>query len=125
VQLFTFVFYAFAVAGLWLHRKREPPAGATAPFEKRESRLVTILFVVLLTLALACSMLAGKSVLYSAIALNFVIWTLLGFMLTLLALAKGVRERSGRTERLCEIQSDKENVEQAPAGDDPKAAPEE
>ncbi len=125
VQLFTFVFYAFAIAGLWLHRKREPSAEATVPFEKRESRLVIILFVVLVALALVCSTLVEKPVVYAPLALNFVIWTISGFVLTLLAIVQGVREWFGRTERLCKMHNDKENVEQTPAGDDLKAAPEE
>jgi hypothetical protein len=96
VQLFTFVFYALAIAGLRLHRRREPLT--EAPVEKRELRLVTLLFAVLLALALALSVLAPNPVFYPAIALNFVIWTLLGFGLTALALAKGVRESSGIPE---------------------------
>lgn len=92
VQLFTFVFYALAIIGLWLHRKREPLAGAMAPVEKRELRLVAILFAVLLALALALSLLARIPVLYPVIAVNFVIWTLMGFVLAALSLAKAVRE---------------------------------
>jgi len=125
VQLFTFVFYAFAVAGLWLHRKREPLAGATAPPEKRELRLVTILFVVLLALALALSMLGRSPVLFPAIALNFVIWTLLGFVLAALSLAKGVRESSGNAQTRHKIPRDTDPVEPSTAGDVLKAAPEE
>ena len=92
VQLFTFVFYGLAIAGLWLHSRREPLAEAGAPPEKRELRLVGNLFVVLLALALALSALVRNPVLYRPIGLNFVIWTPLGFVLTALALAKGVRE---------------------------------
>jgi hypothetical protein len=89
VQLFTFVFYALALAGLWLHRRREPLRDS--PVEKRELRLVTLLFGVLLALALALSLLAGSPVLYPAIIPNFIIWTLSGFALAALALAQGVR----------------------------------
>jgi hypothetical protein len=98
VQLFTFVFYALAIAGLWLHRKREPLPDASAPPEERELRLVTGLFSVLLALGLALSVLGRSPVIYPPIALNFIIWTLLGFVLTALSLAKGVREWSGNTE---------------------------
>jgi hypothetical protein len=93
VQLFTLVFYALAVVGLWLHRKREPPAEPNVPPEKRELRLVAILFALLLTLALALSMLGRNPAFYLVIAPNFAIWTIAGFVLTALSLAKGVRER--------------------------------
>ena len=95
VQLFTFVFYGLAIAGLRLHRKREPLPGAGALVEKRELHLLTILFVVLLVLALALSALGRNSALYPPIALNFVIWTSSGFVLTALSLAEGIRESFG------------------------------
>ena len=98
VQLFTFVFYGLAIAGLWLHRKREPLPDASAPPEKRELRLVTVLFSVLLALALALSPFGRQPAFFAPIALNFVIWTLLGFVLTALSLAKGIREWSGNVE---------------------------
>jgi hypothetical protein len=54
VQMFTFVFYGLAIGGLWLHRRREPLLpGAMVPVEKRELRLLTGLFAVLLALGLA------------------------------------------------------------------------
>jgi len=98
VQLFTFVFYGFAIAGLWLHRGREPLPGARTPVEKRELHLLIVLFAVLLALSLVLSALAWNSVLYPLIALNFVIWTPLGFVLAALSLAKGIRESSGNAE---------------------------
>jgi hypothetical protein len=125
VQMLTFVFYAFAVAGLWLHRKRVPLAEAGIPLEKRELQLVTILFAVLLALALALSILAQTPVFYPAIALNFVIWTLAGFVLAVLSLAKGVQESSGNAETRHKQPRDKIPVEQSPASDVLKAAPEE
>ena len=91
VQLFTFVFYALTVSGLLLHRRREPMP--TAPIEKRELRLVVILFAVLIALALVCTLLPEMSVLYPVIAVTFVIWTFGGFLLTLLCLLNGARER--------------------------------
>jgi len=103
VQLFTFVFYAVAGAGLWLHRKREPLA--EAPVEKRELRLVTRLFAVLLVLALGLSLLGRNPVLYPAIAPNFVIWTVLGFVLTALSLAKGIRESLGHARPAHQVTS--------------------
>ncbi len=125
VQLFTFVFYAFAVVGLRLHRRREPPAETGIAPEKRELRLVAILFAVLLVLALGLSILARNPVLYTGIAVNFVIWTFLGFVLAALSFAKAVSEWSGNTETRHEIPRDKDPIEQAPAGDILKTAPEE
>ena len=98
VQLFTFVFYGLAIGGLWLHRRREPLPEVSAPFEQRELRLVTVLFGVLLALALALSALGKSPVFYPPIALNFVIWTTLGFMFTALSLVKGIHETFGNAE---------------------------
>jgi NhaP-type Na+/H+ or K+/H+ antiporter len=53
---------------------------------------------VLLTLALALSALGRTPALYLPIAVNFVIWSLLGFVLTGLSLGKGVRESSRNAE---------------------------
>jgi hypothetical protein len=122
VQLFTFVFYAFAVAGLRLLRRREPVA--EAPVEKRELRLVTILFVVLLALALGISMLGRNPVLFPVIALNFVVWTLLGFVLAALSFAQSVREASGTIDTRPKTQKDNDAGERAPAGDGRKTTPE-
>ncbi len=99
VQLFTFVFYGLAIAGLWLHRRREPLLpGAVASVEKRELRLLRVLFAVVLALGLALSPLRQSALLYPPLVLNFVTWSLLGFVLTALALKKGVREFSGSAE---------------------------
>jgi hypothetical protein len=99
VQLFTFVFYGLAVAGLWLHRRREPLLpDAAAPVEKRELRLLRLLFAVVLALGLALSPFKQSALLYPPLVLNFATWSLLGFLLTALALAKGVREFSGSAE---------------------------
>ena len=99
VQLFTFVFYGLAIAGLWLHRKREPlPPGTGAPVEKRELGLLRVLFAVVLALGLVLSALGQNALFYPPLALNFIIWTLMGFLLTALSLAKGVREFSGHAQ---------------------------
>jgi hypothetical protein len=123
VQLSTFVFYAFAVAGLRLLRRREPLA--VAPVEKRELRLVTKLFAVLLALALGISLIGRNPVLFPAIALNFVVWGLLGFVLAALSLAQAVRESSAIAVTRHKAQRDKDAGEQSPPGDAPKIAPEE
>jgi hypothetical protein len=98
VQLFTFVFYGLAIGGLWLHRRRGPLPEARAPFQQKELHLVTVLFVVLLALALALSSIGKSPVFYPPIALNFIIWTVLGFVLTALSLVKGICESSGNAE---------------------------
>jgi hypothetical protein len=112
VQLFTFVFYALAIVGLWLHRRREPLLpGAEAPVEKRELRLLTGLFAVLLALGLALSVLGRNALFYPPLAVNFVIWTLMGFLLTALSLAKGIRESSGKAETRPRILKDEDPVQ--------------
>ena len=99
VQLFTFVFYGLAIGGLWLHRRREPLLPeAGAPVAKRELRLLRILFAVVLGLGLALSPLRKNALLYPPLVLNFVTWSLLGFLLTALSLAKGIRESFGNAE---------------------------
>jgi hypothetical protein len=92
VQLFTFVFYALAIAGLWLHRRRVPLGENEAPVEKRESTLVVRLFVILLALGFVVSIFGLNPVLELFIALNFILWTLSGFLFAAIALAKGVWE---------------------------------
>ncbi len=120
VQLFTLVFYAFAVIGLWLHRRQESTTKTEITPEKRELRLVAILFSVLVILALGLSILGQNPVLYTGITINFVIWTLLGFVLAILSVAKAITEWSGNTKTVHEIPRDKDPVEQVPADDDLK-----
>ena len=93
VQLLTFVFYTLAIAGLCLHRRREPLPDNMVEVDSRELKLIKILFALLLGLALGLSTLAGKPVLFLPVVLSFVIWTPLGFLLTAVALVKGVRQR--------------------------------
>ncbi len=92
VQLFTFVFYALAIAGLWLQRRRELLGAEEALVEKRESVLVIRLFAILLALGFAVSIFGLNPVLELFIALNFILWTLSGLLFAALALAKGVWE---------------------------------
>jgi hypothetical protein len=92
VQLFTFVFYALAVAGLRLHRRREPLGADRAPMEKRELRLAGGLFLIVLVIAFAISILGLNPVLQLFLAVNFIGWTLSGFGLAVLSLAKGAAE---------------------------------
>ena len=93
LQLFTFVFYALAIAGIWLHRRREPLPDDAVQVDGRELRLVKTLFAMLLTLALVLSPFAGTPALFLPIVVSFVLWTPLGFLLTAVSLAGGFRER--------------------------------
>ena len=93
VQLLTLVFYALAIAGLWLHRRRQPLSANAAEVDGRELKLVKMLFAVLLALALVLSIFTGTPVLFAPIVLNFAVWTPLGFLLTAVAVVKGLRER--------------------------------
>jgi hypothetical protein len=90
VQLGTLVFYAVAIGGLWLHRRREPFDGDAARVEKRELRLVGLLFSVLMALAVALSAFSQSPVLLGVIVPNFVVWIILGILLLAAALAAGV-----------------------------------
>jgi len=93
VQLLTFIFYALVIAGLWLHRRREPMPGTAVQVETRELSLVRILFALILGLALVLSVFTGTPVLLIPVVVSFVIWTPLGFVLTAVALVSGVGER--------------------------------
>ncbi len=89
IQLFTFVFYAVVIVGLWRHTRHEPLPDHAVHVDPQEKRRVKILFAVLLTLALILSSLAGWPGLFAPIMLNFMAWTPLGFLLTVVALARG------------------------------------
>jgi len=93
VQLGTLGFYAVAVAGLWLHRRREPLDAEAVHVEKRELRLVASLFAVLMALGLALSPLSKNPILFGIIVPNFVIWMALGGLLAVASLVSAVRER--------------------------------
>ena len=91
VQLFTFVFYALAIVGLWLGSESQPLAKTADDVDKRGRQVVMRDFAVLVAMALLLSVLAGSPFLYIPIMLNFVIWTPLGFLLTALAIKMGIR----------------------------------
>jgi amino acid transporter len=93
VQLATFLFYALAIAGLWLHRRRDPDPKAPVSVEDREKRLAIGIFAVLTALALVLTAFAKHKAVLSVIMVNFMIWTPLGMLLTLLSLVRGLRER--------------------------------
>jgi len=66
---------------------------------------------VLLALGLALSVLGRNALFYPPLAVNFVIWTLMGFLLTALSLAKGIRESSGKAETRPRILKDEDPVQ--------------
>jgi hypothetical protein len=100
VQLLTFVVYTFVIAGLLLHRERKPVLNATVEVEKREFKLVKVLFSLVIVLALLFSALIQTSELFKLVLLSFIIWTPLGFLLTITSFFKGVRERASTHSRL-------------------------
>ncbi len=106
VQLYTFVFYGLAIAGLWLHRRREPLAEAKVPVEKREIHLVLAIFAVILVLALMGSTFGKSPAIFIPITINFLAWTILGFVLTILSIAVGLWEWRTRGNRLRDPQTD-------------------
>jgi len=94
VQLFTFVFYALAIAGLCLRRRRDLFDANAVQVENRELRLVIVLFAVMLVLALALSPLRQNPILLVILVLNFVTWTLLGGLLFVASIVNSVCERT-------------------------------
>ncbi len=94
VQLLTLGFYAIAIAGLWLQRPRKPLPAGEAEVDQQELTRIKALLAILLVLALVCSPLGGTPMLYVPIMANFVVWGLLGFALTGIALWQGVRGAS-------------------------------
>lgn len=93
VQSITFVFYAAAILGLCLYRRRDSLSSTTVPVEGRELKLVVILFGLILVSGLVLSVFAGRPILFLPILPNFAVWTILGFALTAICLVTGVRER--------------------------------
>ncbi|MFA6241073.1 MAG: hypothetical protein WC655_09095 [Candidatus Hydrogenedentales bacterium] len=96
VQVFTFVFYGVAIAGLRLYPRRAPLPAAEAHVEKREVSLIETLFALIVVLALVLSNLAGQSVLFLALVPIFISWTLLGFVLAAAALVMPIHARLTR-----------------------------
>ena len=72
---------------------RSPPR-----VQDRELRLVKILFAVMLILACIFSVSVLRPVAIVPVVLNFMIWTILGFMLTWVAFNDGVWERLSLAE---------------------------
>ena len=96
VQGLTLVFYALSIAGLWLHRSREP--AFVAPLRQiPELAVVLTLVAVVLGLGLLLSAFSGRSVLLFPVIAGFLIWTPLGLLLVFIAIVKGGLERRTAT----------------------------
>lgn len=93
VQLFTLVFYAIALVGIALHRRREPLPLIAVVVEDRELRLVKLLFGLMLVSALVLSVPPLNVIVIVPIVLNFIIWSCLGAMLFWVAFHDGGWER--------------------------------
>ena len=93
IQSITLAFYALAIVGLWLHRRRQPPASGQVTVDRRESRVVVTLVALVFGLGFLLSIFSNTPMLFLPVVVSFVIWTPLGLLLTMLALARGVRER--------------------------------
>ncbi len=91
VQLATFVAYAVVIVGLRLHPRRDPSADTQDQRRPEELGRVLAAFGAIFALSLALSPLAGRPAIYLPVTLNFVLWTPLGFLLTLGALVLGAR----------------------------------
>jgi hypothetical protein len=89
VQFVTLAFYAIPIIGLYLHRAREPLPPGTVAVERREKFLVLGVLALVLGLGFVLSFFAQTSLMYVPVAFNAVVWTLLGFLLTLIALWRG------------------------------------
>jgi hypothetical protein len=94
VQLLTLSFYGLAIAGLYLHARREPLPVDTISVERRERKLVVTLFALILALSLALSPLAGHAVVFVPVVISFLLWTPTGFLLTAIALMAGIWQRT-------------------------------
>lgn len=93
IQWLTLVFYALTLAGLWLHRRREPADAMPVVDARSELRRAKIVVGVVLGLGFLLSFLRGSPAVFIPVVVSFVIWTPLGFLLLLIAIAKGVNER--------------------------------
>jgi len=92
VQLLTFVFYAIAILGLCLHHGREPVPADAVQVEPREKTMALGVFATVLGAGFVLSIVPRGSVIFIPVVLNSIVWTLMGFLLTGIALYQGVRE---------------------------------
>jgi hypothetical protein len=91
VQLLTFVWYAIVIGALFLHHRREPLSVKSIFVEPRERTVVLSVFAIVLGGGFLLSIMPRKEILFVPFVLNTVIWTLLGILLTGIALFRGAR----------------------------------
>ena len=89
VQLITLALYGVVIAGLWVHRAREPLADVETAVDPKELRRAITILASVAGLALVFSFPRLKPVIYVAAVINFVPWTPLGLVLTTLAFWRG------------------------------------
>ena len=98
VQLFTLVFYA--AGDRWsLDASLSGAVTRVQPGRRGRSskpRLILTLFALVLGLGFLFSWFRDRPGLFMPVVVNFVIWTLLGFLLSAIAFSSGVREFRGR-----------------------------
>lgn len=102
VQLLTFVFYAIVIVALCLHHRREPLTAPAAPVEPREMTVARGVFAIIMGGGFLCSLLPRGAFFFVVFALLTTCWTLLGLLLTAVALFRGTRiseSKEGLTDR--------------------------
>jgi fatty acid desaturase len=81
------------LSGLWLHRRREPVNLAPSGDRRAETMAVLMVAGGVAGLGLLLAGWRGTPAVLVPVMVAFVVWTPLGLLLTLVALATGVRER--------------------------------
>jgi hypothetical protein len=94
IQLLTVVFYAVAIFGLVLQGRQPLAPDAVRSVQRAELRRVLTLCGAVIGGAFLFSLPALKPVVYAAVVVNFVVWTPLGFVLTVLAVIQPWRKRA-------------------------------
>ncbi|MGE5293883.1 MAG: hypothetical protein ACM3VT_03565 [Solirubrobacterales bacterium] len=89
IQLATLAFYGLAILGLCLHDRQTPSPDATISVEPYESRSIIATVTFVLGLGTLLAPLRGTPVLFVPIMANFLLWTPLGILLTVLAMLRG------------------------------------
>ncbi len=92
VQLLTLGIYALVILDLRLHRPREPLSVDRIDVEPRELRLAMAIFAWVIGLGFVFSFFARHPLIFVPFVLNSVVWTLLGFLLSGIALWQGLSE---------------------------------
>ncbi len=96
VQLLTLVIYALVLLGLRLHSPCEPLPVDLVAVEPRELRLAMAVFASIIGLGFVFSLVARHPLIFVPFVVNSVVWTMLGFLLTGIALWQGISEFRNR-----------------------------